>query len=243
MTKQAGMGDWFAVDGFDLSGDIGSLSNIHGGPAALELTGIDKFAFERSGGQRDGGIEFSSWFNDAAGQAFPVLSSRPTGDRIATYGRGRAIGSPAACLVGPQISYDPTRGQDGSLAIGSSMQGDGYALEWGEQLTAGYRTDTTATNGAAYDFGAVSTAFGGQAYLQVQSVTGTSVTVKLQDSADNASFTDLTGAAFIAATARGAQRIAFTGTVRRYVRAVTTGTFTNAVFGVVFVRNVVAVSF
>lgn len=245
MTKQSGLGDQFWVDGYDLSGDIGSLSSIHGGPAALELTGINKKAFERVGGERDGGIEFSSWFNDAVAQAFPVLSALPTADRVATYCRGAGIGSPAACLVGKQINYDPNRGQDGSLVIGSSAQANAYGLEWGEQLTAGIRTDTTGTNGTAFDFGATSTAFGGQAYLQVFAVTGTSVTVKLQDSADNSTFADLTGGAFTAKTALGSQRIALgsTATVRRYVRAVSSGTFTNAQFGVVFVRNLTAVAF
>jgi hypothetical protein len=107
------------------------------------------------------------------------------------------------------------------------------------------RTDTTATNGTAFDCGAVSTLFGGQAYLQVNAFTGTSVTVKLQDSADNATFADLTGAAFTAATARGAQRLVLnpTATVRRYVRAVTTGTFSSAVFQVTFVRNLSLTAF
>jgi hypothetical protein len=242
MTKQNGLADQFYIDGYNLSGDIGSLSNIHGGPAALEVTGIDKKAFERIGGLRDGGIEFSSWFNDADGQAFPVLSVLPMVSSYAMYLRGQAIGSPGANLFGKQINYDPNRAADGALTLGSSLQGDGYGLEWGEQLTAGVRTDTAATDGDSFDFGA-STTDGGQAYLQVFAVTGTSVTVKLQDSADDSTFADITGAAFTAATGLGAERIAFTGTVRRYVRAVTTGTFTNAEFAVVFVRNETAVAF
>src|ERR1700742_1168645 len=105
MTKQSGLGDNFWIDGFDLSGDIGSLSNIHGGLAGtLEVTGIKKSAFERLGGLRDGGIEFSSWFNKAAGAAHPALATLPTGQRIATYCRGTSIGSPAACTLSRQIS-------------------------------------------------------------------------------------------------------------------------------------------
>lgn len=240
--KQAGMGDQLYIDGYNLSGDIGSLSNIHGGPAALEVTGIDKKAFERIGGERDGGMEFSAWFNPADNQAHAVLSVLPTMSSYAMYLRGQAIGNAGANLYGKQINYDPNRGQDGSLTIGCSLQGDGYGLEWGEQLTAGTRTDTSATNGASFDGGAATT-HGGQAYLQVLAVTGTSVTVKLQDSADDSSFSDITGAAFTAATGLGAERIAFTGTVRRYVRAVSSGTFTDAQFAVVLVRNELAVAF
>jgi hypothetical protein len=72
--------------------------------------------------------------------------------------------------------------------------------------------------------------------------------VKLQDSADNASWADITGAAFTAVTTGPqAQRIetARGGTVRRYVRAVTvtTGGFSNLQFQVMAVKNDVAVVF
>lgn len=240
MTKQTGLGDRLLVDGFDVSGAIGAINKINGGPKALPITDITQSGMARLGGERDGGIDFSAWMEDTAligGHA--ALSTLPTGQRIVTYLRGTAIGNFSACLVSRQINYDPNRANDGGLTIGVSTQADGTGLEWGEQLTAGLRTDTTATNGTAFDFGAVSTLFGGQAYLQVNAFTGTSVTVKLQDSADNSTFADLTGAGFIAATARGAQRLvlANNATVRRYVRAVTTGTFSNAIFQVTFVRN------
>jgi hypothetical protein len=243
MTKLSGLGDRLLIDGFDVSGAVGSINKISGSQKTLEVTDITQSAFNRLGGQRDAGIDFSAWLEDTAvtgGHA--ALSSLPTGQRIVTYLRGTAIGGFSACMVSRQINYDPNRANDGGLTIGVSTQADSFGLEWGEQLTAGLRTDTTATNGTALDFGAVSTLFGGQAYLQVNAFTGTSVTVKLQDSADNSTFADLSGAAFIAATARGAQRLAISNaaTVRRYVRVATTGTFSNAVFAVTFVRNLTA---
>jgi hypothetical protein len=241
MTKKSGLGHYLLVDGYDLSGDIGSLGNIGGGPAALEVTGIDKSAPERLGGLRDGRIEFDAWFNDAAAHAHPVLSALPATDRQLMYLCGQAIGSAAANVIAKQVNYDPTRAADGAFTIGVSAQGNGYALEWGEQITPGVRTDTSATNGASFDNGAASS-FGAQIYLQVESVTGTSVTVKIQDSADNSSWADLTGGAFTAATGRGVQRIATANnaTVRRYLRVATSGTFSSAVFAVVLVRNEVA---
>ena len=62
---------------------------------------------------------------------------------------------------------------------------------------------------------------------------------------DNSTFAAITGAAFIAATTGGAQRLetAANATVRRYVRAVTSGTFSNAVFFVHFVRRQIAVTY
>lgn len=93
------------------------------------------------------------------------------------------------------------------------------------------------------------TAFGAQAYLQVFSFAGTDATVKIQDSADGATFADLAGAAFtqITTTSPQAQRLALSNvaTVRRYLRVstVTSGGFTSLVFGVMFNRNPIAVSF
>lgn len=244
MAKQTGLGDRFAVGGYELSGDIGSIQQINGGPAALEVTGIDKDGPERLGGDRNGGMSFTAWFNDAAGRAHPALAALPRTDTIATYGRGALIGNAGAACYGLQIDYNPTRGQDGSLSFAVAVQSDGYGLEWGEQLTNWVRTDTTGTNGASLDGGAATTN-GAQFYLHMTSVTGTSCTVKIQDSADNSSWADLSGAAFSAvnAGAVSAQRIAVSGTVRRYLRAVSTGTFSNAQFQVLAVRNQTAVVF
>lgn len=240
MTKQSGLGDRLWVAGYDFSGDIGSLAGIHGGPAALDVTGIDKSAFERIGGLRDGELSFTAFFNDAANQEHARLKPLSTSDQIVTYGRGTSIGSPAACCVAKQINYDQTRGGDGALTSTVQVQTNGYGLEWGQQLTAGQRTDTTATSPATGLDTTVSASFGMQAYLHLFAFTGTSVTVTLQDSADNASFAAIgSGVSFAAANAVGAQRIATanTQTVRRYVRAVTTGTFSSAVFAVQLVKN------
>ncbi|TMC47634.1 MAG: hypothetical protein E6J20_19395 [Chloroflexi bacterium] len=93
----------------------------------------------------------------------------------------------------------------------------------------------------SYDTGAAAS-FGAQAYLQVVAFTGTDVTVKVQDSADNVSFADVSGLAFAQTTAaHTAQRIAIanTATVRRYVAATltTAGGFSALSFAAVIVKN------
>ncbi|TAJ21835.1 MAG: hypothetical protein EPO65_00615 [Dehalococcoidia bacterium] len=245
MAKQSGLGDNLYIAGYDVSGDIGSLSSIAGPRGVTDVTGIDKSAFERLLLGKDGSIEFSSWFNPSAGQAHDRLEDLPTTDQILTYCRGTTLGNPAAAMVAKQINYDGTRAADGAFSFNTSAQANGYGLEWGRQLTAGKRTDTTATNGTGVDHTDVSTAFGWQAYLHVFSFTGTSVTVTLQDSADNSSFAAITGGAFTAATGVTSQRLegARDATVRRYVRVATSGTFTSAVFAVMFVRNTTSVVF
>lgn len=242
MPKSSGLGDNLYVGGFNLSTDTSALSRIGGGPAALEMTGIDKFAYERQGALRGGSIEWTSYFNPSAGGAHPILSTLPLGDTVATYCRGTNLGDPAAVCVGRQIDYAPTRGNDGSLSIGVVVQSDGFGLEWGNQLTAGLRTDTVATNGTGFDTTA-SAAFGAQSYLQITAFTGTSVVVSVQDSADNVTFAAVTGLAHTSVTAAPAfERLATvnTATIRRYLRVVTTGTFSNLTFSLVVVKNAIA---
>lgn len=248
MSKQSGLGDALYIAGYDLSGDIGAVNSIAGGPAALEVTGIDKLAPERIGGLRDGHIDYTAFFNTAVGRAHARLSPLPTSDVIISYFRGTTLGGASANLVAKQLNHDGTRADDGAFTFAGSNVGNGYGLEWGTSMTAGKRTDSTATNGTSVDFGTGSTTFGLQAYLHVFAFTGTSVTVKLQESSDNGvgdAFADVVGGGFTAATGVTSQRIATSSvqTVERYLRVVTTGTFSNAVFAVSVARNPVATSF
>lgn len=238
MSKQSGLGDNLYVDTYNLSGDVGSLGRIGGGPAALEVTGLDKSAYERLGGKRDGGMDFTAFFNDAAAAEHLALRGLPTADRIVSYFRGTTLGNPVASMVAKQINYDPSRPADGSLTFNVQAQANTYGLEWGRSLTAGRRTDGAATNGASIDTTA-SRDFGAQAYLHVFAFTGTSATIKIQDSADNAAWADVAGLGFTLVTGATSERIAIanTATVRRYVRVITTGVFSNCEFACMVNKN------
>lgn len=248
MAKESGLGDNCWIDQYDMSGDVGSAGPLGSPLAVQEVPGIKRFAQERIGLKRDGTITFMSYFNPditvGAEGAHLVLKALPTTDRQITYAHnpGAGVGAVAASLISKQINYDGDRAADGAFTWSVNAQANGFGLEWGNLLTAGIRTDTTATSPATgVDLAAspASYSFGWVAYLHVFAFTGTSVTVTLQDSADNSAFTSLTGGAFNAASARGVQRLAAgstTATVRRYVRAITTGTFSNAAFAVNFVR-------
>lgn len=248
MAKRSGLGNRAYIGGYDLSGDIGSLSKVSGTVALLDVTGIDKSAFERIGGERDGAVDFTAFFNPATSQAHPVLSALPRTDVGVMFAISTTLGDPAACMVAKQLNYDPTRTNNGALTFNVSTVANGYGLQWGRTLTAGKRTDTAATNGTSIDDGASNapSTFGLQAFLQVFAFAGTDVTVKIQDSADNVSFADVAGAAFtqITSTTPQAQRIAISNaaTVRRYLRAVTvtSGGFTTMTFSVAVVRNPIA---
>jgi len=245
MAKESGLGDRFLVGGFDLSGDIASLESLTQPMIPLDVTGIDKSAHERIPGQIDGSMAFTAFFNPAAGRAHPIFKTMPRTDVQMIYMHGSAVGNIAAAQIGKQVDYSPKRANDGSLIASIAAQANGFGLEWGNMLTPGLRTDTAATLGANYDFGAA-TSFGFQAYLQVTAFTGTDVTIKLQDATTSGgAYADITGGAFTVVTAAPfVQRIAVAGaaTVREFVRVTTTttGGFTGATFAVVLVKNTTA---
>lgn len=236
MAKTSGLGDDFLIGGYHVGGDLQDVV-IRGGPALLDVTDITQSAHSRLGGLRDGGMDVTSYHDPAAGASHAAFSSLPRTDVIAAYLRGQAIGNPSACCVAKQVGYDGTRAADGMLTFKVTGDGNGFGLEWGEQLTAGVRTDTTATNGTSQNDGA-GTAFGAQAYLQAVALTGSTVTVTVQHSPDNSTWSTL--AAFTAITsAPQAQRVAIANnaTVNQYLRAITAGTFTSFAFQVTLVRN------
>lgn len=245
MPKQSGLGDNFYAGGRDLSGDIGSIGSIAGPMATQDVTGLNKSGRERVALLGDAAFEYTAYFNPDPGRAHEYLASLPTADQVVTYCRGTALGSPAALVVAKQIDYAPSRGADGALTIGVSGQGAaGWPLRWGQQLTAGRRVDTAATQGTALDFGVGGTR-GAHAALHVFAFTGTDVTVRVQSSTDNGvgdAWADVPGLVFGPVTS-GPTALYLTtaanAVIERYLRVVTTttGGFTNLDFAVALSRG------
>jgi hypothetical protein len=249
--KETGLGDNFYIDGYDLSGDVGSISSAKGGNSPLTMTGINKSAYERQGGQLTGELEWVSFFNTAAGAAHPALSTLPLTSRIASYFHAPAVGQIAASLQCKQVNYDPTRSDKGEITLKLHGENDQFPLEWGEQLTPGSTNIVGAGAQTSLDYGATGmpTAFGLQAYLQAFAFSGTSATVAIQHSNDNGGtdpWANIAGAVFTAVTATpGSQRIATAGnaSIKRWLRVNVTGTFSSFTFAVMAIRNMTAVAF
>lgn len=239
MAKQSGLGDQLFIGGLDVGGDINAIGGLSTPRETLPATGITVSAMERMFGKRDAMAEFSTYFNDATDQIHDALKGLPRTDVHLLYCRGEGVGNEAFGIVGKQIDYSFTRGDDGSLILGTSIPGNAYGADWCEQLTAGKDTHASATNGSTLDTTA-SASFGFQAYLQVFSVGSGTVEITLQDSANSTDWLDLTDGAFTDATGRTVERIqssSATATVRRYVRVITSGTFTDAVLAVAINKN------
>ena len=254
MAKQSALGSALWWGSVDLSGDIGVVNQIEHTRGMLSVPAIDQSAEDRILTTHDGMLGFTSYWDTAAGAAHLTLSALPRADVLATVGIGAAsgaVGQAAASMLAKQMTYNPVRGQDGSLVANVNAVGSGYGLEWGELLTTGKQTFASGSvNGTSIDLqslyaGLTSTAFGAAAYLHVFSLGSGTPTVTVADSANDSTFAALspTSLAF-SPVAAGVERqvTGLTATVRRYVRVQVTGTYTNLVCALVFVRYTEAVA-
>lgn len=228
MSKESGLAAAYFLDGYNLSGDSREFGTISKSMSTLEVPGIDVRSMERLPGKLDGLMSWVSYFNPT--NAHIPLSAQPRTDRVASYLHRQTLGVPTANLVCKQASYDGNRQDAGDFHFGVEALANDFWLDWGLTVTAGIRVDTGATNGTAVDFGAAGV-FGLQAYMHVLAFTGTSVTIKLQQSSDNGvgdAFADVTGGAFTLVTGAPDSEAIYTArnqAVERYIRVVTTGTF------------------
>lgn len=249
MTIASGLAEQFFVDAKDLSAATAGARRISSSMSPLLTPTIVDSGQRRIAGLRDGGMDVDSWFDDTV--IHPTWSTLPTTDRVATWCFTTALGSPTASCIGKQIGYDPTRAQDGSLALATSVLGNAYGLEYGRSLSGGGAFGNVAAQGSAgsltgyNDDAAAATNFGLQLYVHLLSFTGTSITIAVHDSNDNAAgdpYAIVTGATTGALTTAQAVRVETSATenVKEWLRITTTGTFSAATFVASYVRNVTA---
>lgn len=242
MSKDHGLGNALYIAGHDLSGETQTW-NVSSAKGMQNATTLRQRAFDRLGLIADSIFSYETLLDTDVDHAHAYLSTLPTTDELVTICHREEIGSPHWSAFQKQINYDPTRGSDAALLFKVDGQGSkGTFWDSGVLLTAGKRTDTAATNGSGWDGGSAKS-FGLQAYLHVFEHTGTAATVKLQSSSDNGvgdAWADLTGGAFAAVSSEGyGERIstARDAAIERYLRVVTTGSFTSITFAVAVVVN------
>ncbi len=191
MAKQTGLGDNFYLDGYNISGDVGSLQTMRNSRTLLDVTGIDKDAHERLPGLGDAEMSFNNWFNptdDTPGPAGAHFILKDIlNDRHALYFRGTALGGPIAAMIAAQASYVLNRGNDGSLSgTVQLMNAGGRLIEWGHSLTAGVDTVVGAGNlTGVLDLDDTQGSAGLSAYWQLFSlsgIAGNDINIKLQHS-------------------------------------------------------------
>lgn len=235
MAKQSGLAQRLYVGGFDISGDVGSIQNAGSPRGVQEITGLDKSGIERQLLLTSGQMAFGTFFNVATDQIHDALKGLPRADVGCMWLTSVTVGDPVAMLEAKQIDYNWNRGPDGSLVGTTQMQGDGAPLEWGELLLP-KTTHSTATDGSSVDNGA-STSNGAVGYMQQFGLTSGTAEYDIEDSTDDAVFANLIAFTDRTTDIAVTERVHVTGTVNRYVRASTNGTFTNAIWACGFRRK------
>lgn len=143
---------------------------------------------------------------------------------------GGAVADWAAVIDAKEKDYKTSSPIGGAVSISVEIRADGGIAGYAKVQHA--KTAETATaNGTGVDWGAGSTTSTGfDANLHVTAISGgITFEPKIQDSADNVTFADVTGGAFTAVTAVGAENIGGTASVRRYTRVAWTITGTGSV--------------
>jgi hypothetical protein len=173
-------------------------------------------------GLADGTISTSGLFDSSAGASDAVLRGTlaQADNTFTVLPQGITAGNPAVLANGQVTSYEVASPVADVVAISAEVQADGGLLN-GIDLT-GTQTVSATGNVTSQD-NAASSANGALFNLHLTTNTHNgNTTIKVQHSADNASFADLVTFTVVATTETGGESITATGTVNRYLRAVHT---------------------
>lgn len=201
--------------GLDLTAYVKRVSHS-GSAATADVTTLNDDWTVLIAGNRDATMSLEGLFDPAAGKihdlfkgllgATIIAAYFPQGDTLGNVGFGTSgilTGSPS------EAPSDGAVTENGEIASSSGFE---YLVSL-HALAA----ETATGNGTSHD-NTASSANGGSGFLIITAKSGTSPTntVKIQHSADNTTWVDLV--TFTQATDVGAQHVAATGTVNRYLR-------------------------
>lgn len=230
MAFQHGSKAKVLLNGYDISGFTKSVS-MSGSVDTAEVSVLGNTAKQYVPGLMDATLSLDGAIDGAAGAGDEILNAAFTvatdGLLYLPQGYG-SVGQPALGFDGNVVSYELNTDVGDAGTWSASMQST-VGFERGVLLHP-YQAEGAGGNSTGYDQTTVSTTAGGVGVVSAAS--GTTLVVKIQDSADNISFADIL--TFTTINARSYQRQVIAGTVRRYVRCLWTGTGT---FAASFVRR------
>jgi RNase P/RNase MRP subunit POP5 len=210
------------LDQFDLSPYFNEISSAQKSDTA-ETTAFGATAKSFVVGFPDGSISLKGMWDGAVGAVDAYLSDAVgnSTDGVCSYGvGGPTFGARMRLLLSIGTEYETTVPVADVVSITGTISADG-TIEPGQWLVVNSSL-STATTGAAID-NLGGTGNGAVAHLHVtaNNRNGTAV-VKVQHSTDNTTFVDLMTFTTIPTATTTSQRLAVTGAVNRYLRAVTT---------------------
>ena len=234
-TFLAGKDNKVLFGAFDLSSYFNSASFSREQEVSETTTfGSDQATYIQSietataslGGFWDGG-------SDAVDEELQAIIGSASATPLSIYQGGDTAGNKVVLLNSRIQNYTIDSSVADPVGISASFTGDNFGN--GKSLYALTNTSATA-NTTAVDFGA-SSSLGGQAFLHCTAHSSANISVKIQSSADNSSFADVSGFSFTAISGTTSERIATTNTVNRYVRLAITVTSGSATFSVGYAHN------
>lgn len=186
-------------------------------------------------GLQDGTVSLNGMFDGTAtgtDVVFSAVLGSTTKQNVIVAPSGHSNGANAIMLEADDTSYEVSGAVSDIVQTSAEFQSsDG--VEHGKILSSGTAVSATG-NGTSVD-NTASSANGGVGFLSVPTNTRNgNITVKVQQSADNSTFTDLITFTVVSSTAKTFERVEVTGTVARYLRvnytvAGSTGTATPVV--------------
>jgi len=241
MAKESGLNVRLYVMGNDLSGDANALDGAGYTQELMDTTCLENAAMTRMVGRADGSIGVSGYFDNASNKIHATFSSNsgklPTADQVVLVALSSAAGDPSVGISAKEADYNVSRSQGSAMTVSSTFSGNGMGGEFGQMLTAHDDTHSSAGSGSVVDSGA-SSSNGASGYCQIMSLASGSVIVKIQEATSSGgTYSDLiTFSTVAAAGAPSAERLVMSGSVARYLKVITTGTFSNAKIAVALCR-------
>ena len=222
------------VNEYDFStyfNDVSASSMVE----TAEVSAFGSSAKEYIVGLTDGTVSLSGMFDGTAtgtDVVFSAVLGSTTKQNVIVAPSGHSNGASAIMLEADDTSYEVSGAVADVVQTSAEFQSsDG--VEHGKILSSGSAISATGS-GTSVD-NAASSANGGVGFVSVPTNTRNgNITVKVQQSADNSTFTDLITFTVVSSTAKTFQRVEVTGTVARYLRvnytvAGSTGTATPVV--------------
>jgi hypothetical protein len=222
------------VNEYDFStyfNDVSASSTVE----TAEVSAFGSSAKEYIVGLQDGTVSLSGMFDGTAtgtDVVFSAVLGSATKQLVIVAPSGNSVGASAIVLEADDTSYEVSGAVADVVQTSAEFQSsDG--VEHGKILSSGAAISATG-NGTSVDNGAASTN-GGVGFVSVPTNTRNgNITVKVQQSADNSTFTDLITFTVVTSTQKTSERVEVTGTVARYLRvnytvAGSTGTATPVV--------------
>jgi hypothetical protein len=220
------------IDEFNLSAFFNS-ADVAATAETAETTTFGNAAKTYIAGLQDATLSLAGLFDGGTDAVDEVLSAALGGSAIFSIvpaGAG-TIGNRASLAEAFATSYGVSAAVGDAVSISAEAQVSGGLIPG--VVLANLVARTAAGQTAALD-NAASTAGGVKAFLHLTAFSGTDVTIKIQESADNSTWADLI--TFTQATGATSEVAAATGTIDRYLRVDISGTFTTVTFAVTLAR-------